>query len=171
MAQNRGDKDDNGNFRAGNGKKPCKCYRPDDPCIPEVPSTANDRSCDDKCQINQPDSPCSGNNAKTAGPNTVNIRYKKEATSGVSDMRVKADCVRIPLKSGGALDFTWYNEPSYFYPGLYIGNFGWLPARAGGYFSFFPYILIGDPEYQRLSRYGIMRYQEDIVADTKTYVA
>ena len=185
ISQSPGDKSDNGNCNnRNNPEKSCQCSndldKPDEQTCEDkkknsrqdIPSTPNDRACEEKCQIPQPDPPCSGNSMINVGTtNTVDIRFRKDSDGGIPELRTKADCVRIPLKSGGALDFTWYGESTMGNNFMYVSGTNWLPA-GGGYFSFFPYLTITlGGSYSRLSRYGMMQYDIDIQKDTKTYFA
>jgi len=72
----------------------------------------------------------------------LNAPQNNVAAPDTSSFTVKSECVRIPLKSGGTLRFTWSRNAgeTRYYIGISrdAANIFWLPGGAGGVFSFLP---------------------------------
>ncbi|NUM34654.1 MAG: hypothetical protein HUU50_08925, partial [Candidatus Brocadiae bacterium] len=105
------------------------------------------------------------------------IRAKLDTLGGVSEYRVKSECFRIPLKSGGSISLAWNFSPymapyvlSVLESGIPTYESGWLPAGRGGFFSFFPYLTLSGQyytdQYHRLSGGGLLRYLLEETEDT-----
>lgn len=128
-----------------------------------------------------PCDPCSQAMVKNNAPTTcvdstmkhsTEIRAKLDNESGVSEYRVKSECFRVPLKSGGFMSLAWNFTPymsQYFLSvlesGIPTSGSGWLPAGRGGFFSFFPYLTLSSAmysdQYHRMEEGGLLRYLED----------
>ena len=120
-------------------------------------------------------------NAPTVNVNTTMkcstaIRVKLDSEGSVSEYRVKSECFRVPLKSGGFMSLAWNFTPymaPYFLSVLETDipqyGSGWLPAGRGGYFSFFPYLTVSSQyypdQYHRLCEEGLLRYLLDSTED------
>ena len=130
-------------------------------------STGKEMRCNGA--INCPLSPCAENGVD-CGTATNNVRIKWE---GMSNYRVKSECLSLPLKYGGSLSLAWHFQPYLGYSWKSVkGAKYWLPAGKGGNFSFFPYITNlpeSEAPYPRMNADGLIKYVNPTTLGSITY--